>query len=62
MKPDIHGVGTHWIRGFMPFQLVRCIARVMLMVLAWSKFGFSGRCPPGCGRKLTRNTLLVMLM
>jgi len=24
----------------MPFQLVRCTARVMLMVLAWSKFGF----------------------
>jgi hypothetical protein len=23
MKPDIHGVGTHWIQGFMAFQLVR---------------------------------------
>ena len=23
MKPGIHGVGTHWIRGFMAFQRVR---------------------------------------
>ena len=32
MKPDIHGVGTHWIRGFMAFQLARCTGTVMLMV------------------------------
>jgi hypothetical protein len=25
MKPGTHGVGTHWIRGFMAFQLVRRI-------------------------------------
>jgi len=23
MKPDIHCVGTHWIRGFITFQLGR---------------------------------------
>jgi hypothetical protein len=40
MKPDIHGVRTHWIRGFMAFQLVRFIPSVMLMVLAWPESGF----------------------
>jgi hypothetical protein len=33
MEPGIHCVGTHWIRGFMAFQLVRRIRTVMLMVL-----------------------------
>jgi len=32
MKPGIHGVGTHWIRGFMAFQLPRRTRAVMLMV------------------------------
>jgi hypothetical protein len=32
MKPDIHGVGTHWIRGFMAFQLARSAQNVRLMV------------------------------
>jgi hypothetical protein len=34
LKPGIHGVGTHWIRGFMAFRLVRRIQMVMLMVSA----------------------------
>ena len=32
MKPGIHCVRTHWIRGFMAFQLVRRTRRVMLVV------------------------------
>ena len=32
MKPDIHGVRTPWIRGFMTFRRVRCTPTVMLMV------------------------------
>ena len=32
MKPGIHCVGTHWIRGFMAFQLVQRIRAVRLMV------------------------------
>jgi hypothetical protein len=32
VDPGFHGVGTHWIRGFMAFRLA-CHARsVMLMV------------------------------
>ena len=34
MKPDIHGVGTHWIRGFMAFRLDRRARMVMLTVPA----------------------------
>jgi hypothetical protein len=34
MKPDIHGVGTHWIRGFMAFWLARRTRTVRLMVSA----------------------------
>jgi hypothetical protein len=34
MKPRIHCVTTHWIRGFITFQLVRCTRIVMLTVLA----------------------------
>jgi hypothetical protein len=33
MKPDIHGVRTRWIRGFMAFQLARRTRTVLLMVL-----------------------------
>ena len=47
MKPDIHGVRTHWNRGFMAFKLVRCALCVMLMVLAWPESGFGeGAAPP----------------
>ena len=47
MKPDIHGVRTHWNRGFMAFKLVRCALCVMLMVLAWPESGFEeGAVPP----------------
>jgi hypothetical protein len=32
MKPGIHCVRTHWIRGFIAFQLARRVRTVMLMV------------------------------
>jgi hypothetical protein len=32
MKPGFHCVRTHWIRGFMAFQLARRTQTVMLMV------------------------------
>jgi hypothetical protein len=32
MKPGIHCVRTHWILGFMAFQLARRTRIVMLMV------------------------------
>jgi hypothetical protein len=32
VKPDIHGVRTHWIRGFMAFQLARRTRIVVLVV------------------------------
>ena len=32
MKPDIHGVRTPWIPGFMAFQLGRHTGIVVLMV------------------------------
>jgi hypothetical protein len=32
VKPGFHGARTHWIRGFMAFQLARRIQVVMLMV------------------------------
>ena len=34
MEPDIHGVRTHWIRGFMAFWLARRTRIVRLMVSA----------------------------
>jgi hypothetical protein len=33
MEPDIHGVRTQWIRGFMAFWLARRTRTVRLMVL-----------------------------
>jgi hypothetical protein len=42
MKPGIHGVGTHWIRGFMAFQPPRRTRAVMLMVPMCPESGFSG--------------------
>jgi hypothetical protein len=32
VKPGFHGVRTHWIRGFMTFQLARRAWIVMLIV------------------------------
>ena len=32
LKPDIHCVRTHWIRGFIAFQLARSTLTVLLMV------------------------------
>jgi len=32
MKPGIHCVRTHWIRGFMAFLLARRTLTAMLMV------------------------------
>ena len=32
VKPGFHGVRTHWIRGFMTFQLARRTRILMLMV------------------------------
>jgi len=32
MKPGIHCVTTHWIRGFMAFQLAKCTRTVVLTV------------------------------
>jgi hypothetical protein len=34
LKPGIHCVTTHWIRGFMAFQLARHTRTVMLVVPA----------------------------
>jgi hypothetical protein len=34
MKPGFHCARTHWIRGFMAFQLVRRTRIVLLMILA----------------------------
>jgi hypothetical protein len=51
MKPDIHGVRTHWIRGFMAFQLARRARVVVLMVLVWPESGFR-KVSRGCGHEL----------
>ena len=48
MKPGIHGARTHWILGFMTFQLARRTRIVMLMVPACPESGFLG-VPPGRG-------------
>ena len=32
LEPGIHGVRTHWIRGFMAFQLARYTRTVLLTV------------------------------
>jgi hypothetical protein len=32
MKPEFHGVRTHWIRGFMAFRLARRTWIVVLVV------------------------------
>ena len=43
MKPGFHCVRTHWIRGFIAFQLARRIRIVMLMVPVCPASGFLGR-------------------
>jgi hypothetical protein len=40
MKPDTHGVKTHWIRGFMTFELARRTQSAVLMVPVGSESGF----------------------
>ena len=48
MKPGIHCVRTHWIRGFMAFQLAERARAVMLMVPVCPECGFLD-VPPGRG-------------
>ena len=43
LDSGFHGVRAHWIRGFMPFLLVRCSWAVMRMVPVWPESGFQGR-------------------
>jgi hypothetical protein len=43
MEPGIHCVRTHWIRGFMAFQLAPGRRIVRLMVLVGSESGFQIR-------------------
>ena len=40
MKPGFQCVRTHWIRGFMGFQLVRRRRTVMLLVPMCPESGF----------------------
>ena len=42
MKPGFHCVRTHWIRGFMAFQLVQRARTVMLMVSMCPESGLVG--------------------
>jgi len=39
MKPDIHGVRTHWIRGFMAFQ------RAAALVQTWPEITLASLFP-----------------
>jgi len=41
VKPDFHGVTTHWNRGFIAFPAAPAYAIVMLMVSVWAESGFS---------------------
>ena len=38
VKPEFHGVRTHWIRGFMAFWRARPVRTVMLVVPALSQW------------------------
>jgi hypothetical protein len=49
LDPGFHCVRTHWIQGFMAFQLARRTRSVMLTVPVWPEFVY-GTVPPGCGR------------
>jgi hypothetical protein len=42
LEPGFHCVRTHWIQGFMAFQLARRTRGVMVMVRAWPESGFRG--------------------
>jgi hypothetical protein len=44
LKPGIHCVRTHWIRGFMPFQLTWRTRTVRLMVPVCPESGYSEMC------------------
>ena len=46
VESGIHGVKTHWIRGFMAFRLARRTRIMMLMVPVWPESGFLGRVYP----------------
>jgi hypothetical protein len=45
MKPGFHGVRTHWIWGFMTFELARRTRSVMLMMPVLAESGIPGRTP-----------------
>jgi len=49
LDPGFHFARTHWIQGFMAFQLARRTPNVMLMVLVWPEFGLGGTNRPGPG-------------
>jgi hypothetical protein len=55
LKPDIQCVRTHWIRGFIAFELTRRSRIVVLMVPMWSESGFREGVArlrgPGIGRR-----------
>jgi hypothetical protein len=59
LKPGIHCVRTHWIRGFMTFRRVRHARIVMLMVPACPESGFlerAARPPPTIGSTALRSS------
>ena len=60
MKPGIHGARTHWIRGFMTFQLARRTRTVMLVVPVCPESG-SLDVPHGRGPLAYGDTVLVVL-
>ena len=61
MKPGIQRARTHWIRGFMTFQLARRTRTVMLVVPVCPESG-SLDVPQGRGPLAYGNTVLVVLM
>jgi len=61
MKPGIHCVGTHWIPGFMAFQLVQRIRAVRLMVPTDLSPVFRD-VPPGRKPLVNRKWVLVVPM
>src|SRR5215468_6992972 len=57
MKPGIHCVRAHWIRGFMAFRRARHARTVMLMVPMCPESVF-GREPPGPGPLANRKYVI----
>ena len=53
MNPEIQCARTHWIQGFMTFQLVRRIQTVMLMVPVCPKRAQAPR-PDACSSNWTQ--------